>query len=367
MLGAILVLLGCKHDSTEPAAPPAIPVDAVKAVTRDVPNYQYYPGTTQSPAVVDVDARVEGYLDARLFREGQDIEKDDPLFLIQPDKFEAEVLQAEAFVLIATAGLEYAQLEYRRNKPLAESGAISQQEWDKYARLLEDAIGQFMAAEANLAEARLNLSYCNVKAPISGRIGRAFVDVGNLVGPTSPSGSKLATIVQLDLMRVLFSPAAREFALFEHAHQQGTVPVRVTIEQFEGESVMYDGVLDLIDNVAQQDTSTFLARAIFPSLDRLVLPDQYAAVRVKLGMFDNAVLVPSAAVIDEHTKHYVYVVKSNDTVERRAVQCGQEYGALTRISSGLEAGEIVIVGSSPALRTDGKVSVTMKSIESFEK
>ncbi len=362
----VFALAACERKKAETTTTPPLPVVAVKAVSRDVPDYRYYPGTTQSPAVVEVDARIRGYLEERSFEEGDDVEQNDSLYLVQPDQYEAKVRQGEAAVLIAKSNLDFAQKEYDRNKPLSESGAISQQEWDRHARALEDATGRLTMAEANLTEARLNLSYCTLVAPISGRIGQTVVDVGNLVGPNSPSGATLATIMQLDPMRVLFSPPVKEFSLYERARRAGSVPVQVTVEQADGEPLVYEGVLDLIDNTAQSRTSTFVARALFSSPERLVLPDQFAVVRAQLGTFADAVLVPTAALVDEHTSHYVRVVKPDDTVERRTVQLRAEYGALTRISSGLSAGETVVVEASPVLRAGGKVSPTIKGIDAFE-
>ena len=343
--------IGCKERSSSASSTPAAPLSvvAVKAVARDVPLYRTYPATTQSPAVVDVDARVKGYLEERLFEEGQDVGVGQLLYRIQPDQYAAQVVQAEADVEIARTNLVFAQTEYKRNEPLSQSGAISQQEWDRYARMLADAEGKLALAEANLVEASLNLSYTRVEAPIPGRIGATQVDVGNLVGPLAPDGQTLATIVRLDPMRVVFQPAADEYPAFAEAHARGEVPVRVTIPQRTGDPLIFDGGIDLLNNTAQPNTSTFIARAQFASPKRLVLPEQYASVRVKLATLAGAVLVPTDAIYEEPTKHYVYVVKPDDSIERRDVELGGEFEGFTRVASGLQAGQTVIVSASPLI------------------
>lgn len=365
LLSVLILMLGCqeKPSSAPPAAP--LPVVAVKAVARDMPVFRAYPGTTQSPAVVQIDARVKGYLEERLFEEGRDVEAGQLLYRIQPDRFAAQVAQAEADVEIARTNLKFAKTEYDRNEPLSESGAISKQEWDRYARTYADAQGKLVAAEANLVEASLNLSYTEVAAPIAGRVGATMVDVGNLVGPGTPEGSALAQIVQLDPMRVVFQPAADEYPVFATAHNNGDVPVRITIPQRAGDALVFDGKLDLLNNTAQSKTSTFVARAVFDSSDARVLPEQFASVRVTLGTLSQAVLVPTDALFQMPTQHYVMVVKPDDSIERRGVELGDATGGFTRIASGLKAGEPVIVSASPMV-LKGVAKVAPKMVDADE-
>lgn len=345
----LIVVSGCKEKQTTAAPAAPLAVVAVKAVARDVPLYRTYPATTQSPAVVQVDARVKGYLEERLFAEGQDVEAGRLLYRIQPDQFAAQVVQAEADVEIARTNLRFARTEYDRNEPLSKTGAISKQEWDRYARSLADAEGKLAAAEANLVEAALNLSYTQVEAPIAGRIGATRVDVGNLVGPATPDGQPLATIVRLDPMRVVFQPAADEYPAFAEARARGEVAVHITIPQRTGDPLVFDGAIDLLNNTAQPTTSTFIARAVFPSPKKLVLPEQYASARVKLATLPGAVLVPTDALFETPTKHFLYVVKPDDSIERRDVELGGRFDGFTRIASGLKADETVIVSASPLI------------------
>ena len=356
---------GCDRHEAAPAPPPPIPVVAVKAVTGSVPDDRSYPGTTQSPDVVIIDARVRGELEGRFFREGDDVDQGDLLYLIQPDEYEADVARQEAEVRNARTNVDFARREYERNEPLAESGAISQQEWDRYERTLADAEGRLAAAEASLANAELNLSYCRVEAPVSGRIGNTLVNVGNVVGPGSPSGSVLARIVSLDRMQVYFSPGAHEYPDLERARQQGRVRATIAVSRGSDAPLTYDGHVDLLDNLAQSETSTFLARAVFESPDRLVLPGQYARVTVHVRMITDAVLVPTAALIEGDGDQTVHVVDADGKAARRVVTIGRADGAMTQILSGLKASETVIVTASPQLKAGDVVNVTMMTAEAY--
>lgn len=364
-IGALL-LGGCEEkEAPPPAAPAATPVIAVKAIVRDIPDLRTYPGTTQSPMTVAIDARVKGYLEARFFEEGDDVASGDELYLIQPDQYQAELERAEAEVGVARTNLHHANLERDRNEPLALDGAISQQEWDGYVKAAEDAASRLVAAEAELVDAELQLSYTSVAAPLDGRIGATQVDVGNLVGPGSTE--TLAQIVQLDPMRVVFSPSSREYPAFEQARRSGAVSVTVTVLRRGASPQKYQGVIDLLDNTARSQSSTFAARAQFASPEKLVLPSQLVSVEVRLGTTEGAVLVPSSALVLQHTDHYVYVVKPDWTVEARRVQLGEEVGALTHIKSGVKEGEAVVASATPQLRAGAKVSAKLEDVDRFLK
>ncbi|MEO0965711.1 MAG: efflux RND transporter periplasmic adaptor subunit [Planctomycetota bacterium] len=355
---ACCLSIGCDERKTATTkTPPPTPVLVVKALARDIPIYRSYPGTTQALSTVQVSARVEGYLEASLFTEGEHVEAGQPLYEIQPDQYEADLIQAQADVAIAQSNLAFAKQEYDRNEPLSQTGAISQQSWDRYAHSYADAQGQLAAAEANLLDAELNLSYTRVVAPIDGRIGADIVDVGNLVGPGTSSGEALAQIVQLHPIRVVFQPGADEYAAFANASSGASgIPVRIAIAQRSGSPLTFDGAIDLLNNTAQPGTSTFIARAQFPNPRGLVLPGQYTTVRVRLGTVQNAVLVPTDALYKDPRDHYVLMLKDGDTLQRQTVAIGDEVGGYTHIVSGLSAGETVAVAASPVvLRGSGKV------------
>lgn len=369
VLAFVCAFAGCDREKPAAQTPPPVPVVVVKAIARDIPVYRTYPGTTQSPSTVQVDARVEGFLEATHFTEGERVQAGQLLFEIQPDQYEADLIQAEADVTIAASNLRFAKQEYDRNEPLSQSGAISQQAWDRYAHSYVDAQGKLAAAEAGLLDAELNLSYTRVAAPIDGRIGAYIVDVGNLVGPGTSSGEALAQIVQLDPMRVIFQPGADEYAAFVRAQdrtdEQG-VSVRLTVAQRDGGPLVFEGAIDLLNNTAQPSTSTFIARAQFLNPDGLVLPGQYISVRVRLGSIANAVLVPTDALYKDPTDHFVLVLEDADTLERRVVRVGDEVGGFTHIFSGLKAGEVVAVSASPiVLRVSGEVQPKLVDAEAL--
>ena len=179
-------------------------------------------------------------------------------------------------MLGAEVQLGFAREEYNRNEPLSLTGAISKQMWDQYVANLEGALAQLEAAHAALIQAQINLSYTEVMAPFAGRIGRRYVDVGNLVGPGQ--NEDLALIVQLDPMRVVFEPAGRELGDYLAAWPATTVPVELTFSTTHGNKTVA-ATIDLVDNTLNSSTSTFMARAEFENADGTIYPVSMQARR----------------------------------------------------------------------------------------
>ncbi len=361
ILGVIVGLNGCGSSPPEKETPP-LPVTAVKAETRDIPDIRHYPGNTDAIYEAYAVARVQGYLEERFFEEGEDVEKGEVLFRIQQPPFEAEVLINQGKVLDAEVQLAYARTEYQRNEPLTETGAISEQEWDGYVRNLESAIAQLESAQGALIQSQINLDYTEVEAAFSGRIGRRLVSVGNVVGPGE--NENLAYLVQLDPMRIIFEPAGTELVDYLKAWPAKTVPVTVTFSSTGGPEVM-KGSLDLVDNTLNSGTSTFIARAQFPNPKGVVLPGLFGDVEVNIGSLGNVVVVPSEAINSELQSHYVWSVNAKDQLERVSVTLGKTYKGM-RIVTGLKSGTPVVVAGNPmGLQPDVKVKATSLTMDTY--
>lgn len=366
IVGVMLVLAAglssCSEAAPTAKEPPPMPATVVKAESRDIPDIRRYPGNTEAIYSATVVARIEGFLEERLFEEGTDVESGDLLFVIEQPPYEAAVISSRASVLDAEVMLSYARMQYERNEPLAKSGAISKQEWDEYVRNLESSVAQLEEAEAALIQSQINFEYTEVRAPFAGRMGRRYVDVGNLVGPGT--NENLALLVDLDPMRIVFEPAGTELVDYLKAWPKNTVPVSVTFQSDTGPEVM-KGELDLVDNTLNSGTSTFVARAQFENPKKLVLPGLFGDVEVTIGMLKNSLVVPGEAINSELQNHFVWTMNSKDELVRKNVTLGVSYKGM-RIVTGIKAGDSVIVAGNPFMMHDGsKVKATTVSLDKY--
>lgn len=357
------VLAACGSGKPKASAkPPPLPVTVVQVETQGIPDLRRFPGTTQAVMEVSLEARIEGFLEERLFEEGSIVERGEVLFVIEQPPYEADVLKAAGQVLEAKASLELSRLDYERNLPLAETGAVSTQELDRYAADLASARGKLEAAEAVLIQAEIQLEYTEVQAPFTGRIGERLVDVGNVVGGVG-NPSKLATLVQSDPMRVIFQPSGSDVAAFLAAWPSTEVSVEITIPG-ENDGKPIKGRLDLVDNLANTSTSTFLARAEFPNADGKVIPGLVTDLVVDLGTMADQMVVPSEAIRNDPQNAYVWVEKDG-ALARTDVDLGPQWQGL-RVVKGLKVGQRVLVTGNPMkLRTGLKVDATTVTTKDF--
>lgn len=360
LLAGFAVLFGCdSSDSTkEPPKPPPAKVTCVKAIAEDIPDYRYYPGITQSVLEADIMARVEGYLEAMNFIEGDMVKAGQRLYLIQQEEYEADLIEARANLLNAQAQEDFSRLTLRNVQEAYAGGAATVYEVEEAQAQLKESVASVESFQAKVLNAELDLSYTDVVAPFDGQMGQTAIDVGNLVGPLE--NSTLGTLVMLDPMRVVFEPAGTELIEFLRARKSGTVPVQLTVQDQDGSPALYDGSLDLVNNLVNQSTSTFLARAVFANEKGYVLPGLYVSVRVRLRTIDGAVMLPDSAMASTPTSQYVYVVDSKQTLQRRTVKTGALYENFRQITSGLKAGDVVVVKGNPAqVRQGAKVQVDL--------
>ncbi len=363
-LSAAVLMNGC-GGRTAPVAPkpPEIQVTSVNAEKMDVPDLRRYPGNTEAVQQATLEARVEGFLEQRLFEEGTSVKAGQTLFVIEQPPFEADVLQAQGQLRSAEAAFDFARSEYTRNEPLVASGAISAQNFDKYRSNLESAAAQVQVAEASLMNARINLGYTEVTAPFAGRIGRRLVDVGNLVGPGM--NENLAVLVDLDPMRVVFQPAGTELPDFLAVWPSTKVGVTVTVQGLRS-AMTFEGDVDLVDNEAAVDSSTFIARASFPNTDLKLVPGLFAEIEVDLGKMKNQIVVPVEAIQSEPQQAFVWTVKDSELV-RANVTLGPQWKEL-RVVTGLEPGIPVVVEGNPYLLKSGtKVRSKTLSLAAWQK
>ncbi|AUA58148.1 Acriflavine resistance protein A precursor [Achromobacter spanius] len=360
-LGLTLVLAGCGGESPNQAqADTPRPVQVVEVQAQRYALSSTLPGRVEPVRVAEVRARVAGIVLSRNFEEGADVKAGDVLFRIDPAPFKAALSRAQGELAKADAAVADAQAILKRYTPLVKIEAVSQQDFDTATTTLKSAQAARRSAQADVETAQLNLDYATVKAPISGRIGRAQVTEGALVGQNEATA--MATIQQLDPIYVDFNQPVADMLRMRAALQNGSLgqgegaSISITID---GTDQRRSGKLLFSDIAVDRSTGQVSVRGEFANPDVLLLPGMYVRVETQQGVDPNAILVPQRAVTrSTDGKPQVMLVGKDDVVESRAVQTGTMRGADWHIVDGLSVGDRVIVGGVSAAVPGQKVSVT---------
>ena len=330
----------------QPEVHPTVVVETV--TTDDMEIYGEYVGRIRAQQVVEIRARVEGYLEEMLFEEGTYIKKDQVLFVIDPKLYKARVDGARAQLQKDKALELKAKRDLDRIRPLFEQNAASQLDLDNAIASYESAVSAVIMSEADLAQAELALGYTTVRSPISGYISERNVDIGTLVGPGGKS--LLATIVKSDTVRVDFSMTALDYLRSKErnvnlGHQdptRGWNPY-ITVTLADDSVYPYEGLVDFADPQVDPQTGTFSVRAEMPNPDHVLLPGQFTKVKLLLDVREGAVVVPSKAVIIEKGGAFIYVIRPDNVAERRFIELGPETDNMMIVERGLIPGERIVV------------------------
>lgn len=368
LAAGLLVLAGCGAESggsrTAPggaSAPPAVVVEQVSRRDVKITNETY--GRVEAIQSVDLRARVEGFLEAMGFSEGELVRKGEVLFVIEQARYQAAVEAAKADVAKAEAALAYAR-QYRKRLEDALDAAVAAVEIESAMNSEQDAAASLASAQAALRQAELNLDYTEVRAPIDGRISKARYTVGNLVNTSS---DPLARIVQMEPIRVVFSVS--ETLIVEAKQSRGDTP---SIEEIRRSLVprirlangqMYDqqGRLDFIGNEVDSETGTISTRVSFRNPRELLVPGQYVSVLMERNDEDPQLVVPQTAVQEDAQGRYVFVVDAESVVEQRRIGTGPTWQTNWIVTRGLEPGERVIVQGVQKVGPGQKVEATLAS------
>ena len=310
--------------------PEVLPVVAAEPVeVEDVSVYGEYVGRIRAQQFVEIRARVEGYLERMLFTEGTYIKKGQTLFVIDPKLYRARVNKAKAQLNKAKAQALKAQRDLERIRPLYEQNAASQLDLDNAIASYESAVADVVVCEADLTQAEMTLGYTTVQSPVSGYISERNVDIGTLVGPSGQS--LLATVVKSDTVRVDFSMTAlvylRSKARNVNLGQKDTTRKwnpYITVTLADGSQYPYRGLVDFADPQVDPQTGTFSVRAEMANPDHILLPGQFTKVKLLLDVREDAVVVPTKALVIEKGGAYIYVVRPDSVVEKRFVETGPE-------------------------------------------
>jgi membrane fusion protein, multidrug efflux system len=383
VVAAMLAAGGCGEKHPPLAATPTPVVMVSQPVERTVTNFEIFTARTQAVQSVDVKARVTGYLTKILFVDGADVTEGQVLFEIDDRPYAAKVAESEANIEFAKASLTTAQAEYDIGLEVQKinSAAISVSELDLRLGARDEAAASVKRAEANLQDARLNLSWCRVTAPISGRINHHFVDVGNVV---SADVTSLTNIVSLMPMWAYFdvdeNTALNYMALVEtgavESARKDQIPVAMALEN--DKDFPFEGVIDFVSNQLDPNTGSIRLRAVFPNKDQKLLAGMFGRIRVPSSAKHQALLVNDQAIGTNQGQPFVMVVNGQHEVESRAVDTGQLHDGLRevmRFRSVTEAGpqgqditkqvevlnpqDLVIVDGLQRVRAGEKVEVRL--------
>jgi RND family efflux transporter MFP subunit len=358
----LAALAGChKGNVFAPPPPPAVTVD--HPVQRDVTHYLEYTGAIEAHQVVELRARVPGFLHEILFKPGAKVAKDDLLFVIDKRPYEAAVAHAEAQLASDQAAVQAAESDAQIAEELAAQRAGS--EIDRILKVgrRDSARAAVAAAQAELTRSRLDLEFCEVRAPISGRITKNLVDVGNLVGQGLPT--PLATLVETrpvyvsvdvsesDLLTVRRARMTRDLTLEPGQIAPGEWrPVELALA--EGSAFSYHGRVDYVDPLLNPQTSTIRVRCQFDNDDEFLLPGLFVRVRFPIET-KAGILAPDLALLTDQGGRYALVVDEHDEVQLRRVMIGELDGNLRVVSSGLSTSDRLVVNGLLRARPGAKV------------
>ena len=358
-VGALALLAtGCKpaQSATPPAAPPPPEVTVQRPVQKDVMDWDEYPGRMEATEMVDIQARVNGYLKSIAFKDGSEVKKGDLLFLIDARPYQAELDRTLADLQQAESNLELMSNDVVRAERMLASKAISEEEADTRSSSTRMAVADVARARASVETARLNLDYTRITAPISGRIGRKMMTEGNLVNGNQGQSSTLASIVSLDPVYCYFEVDEHSILKYQKlAREEKSENIRdgkviCELELANETGFPHHGLLDFVDNQVDPASGTMRLRAVFPNPDRVLQPGFFARVRVPGSARYPALLVPDAAVGTDQNQKNVSVVNSSNVVEYRIVTLGPMADGLRVVRDGLRPEDEVIVNGLMSAR-----------------
>ena len=361
-LGAALLLAGCDEKTKQASAPPALPVTVAHPTQRSVTDWDEFTGRFNAVEQVDVRARVTGFVMSVDFKDGVIVKKGDLLYTIDPRQYEAAAEQAQGQLDDAKAKVDLAQKELERATTLIKTQAISENIVDQRNQALAGAQAAQLQADGALKQAKLNVEYTKVVAPITGRVSRHLVSVGNLVQGSESGATLLTSIVSLDPIHVYFDVDERIYQRNSRLWFEGKRPssrdtpnpVQITLT---GETKpSHDGKMDFLDNRFDVGTGTLRERAIVDNHDLSILPGQFARVRVIASAPYEGLLIPDAAVASDQSRKIVFVVNADNVVEARPVTLGPLDDGLRVIKEGLKADDRVIVDGLQRARIGAKVA-----------
>lgn len=351
--GALLLLSACSDPKQTVAqkAPPPLPVEVITVMKKQVPIWLQYTGKTKASSDQVVRARVSGELEAIYFHDGDYVKKGQQLFKIEQTQYKADLEAALANKRRDEASLALAKADVARYAPLVQDGLAPRATLEQHQARFDELTAQIMADDANIANARLQLSYTVIDAPVSGRISARRVDVGNLVG--TGESTELTTIVQVDPIYAYFAPTENEVQLIRKFRSKKKLDAFIEVRG-SGEEVLQrkrlSGHVDFSDNTVDPLTSTISMRATISNPDAQTLPGTFVYVNIFVTDQERFLMVPPQVIFSDQLGDYVYKVGEDGKALRQSVKTGFTTRYYTNIKEGLVDGDIVVISGLMKVR-----------------
>jgi multidrug efflux system membrane fusion protein len=360
---------GSARAETAAAQPAAVPVSVAVVTPKDTAPWDEFSGRLEAVERVEIRPRVAGVVQEVHFREGALVNQGDLLILIDPALYAADVARAEGQVAAAKARVVMTKSDFERGQTLSGSNTISQRDLDTRVNAYREADANLKAAEAALQTAQLNLSYTEVRAPVSGRVGKLEITVGNLIA-AGPGAPVLTTLVSVNPIYASFNAdeqvvtrALRTLAEESAPSEIGRIPVQMGTGATVG--TPYQGRMQLIDNQVDARSGTVRVRAIFDNADGRLIPGQFARILMGQPKAEPALLISERAVGTDQNKKFVMVVNQDNKAEYREVGLGVSVDGMRVVTGGLHAGERIVVKGLQRVRPGAAVApqeVAMDSV-----
>ena len=358
------LLAACGQGAPQQAAPPPPAVTVAKPTKQAVTDYDEYVGRFVAVDLVEIRARVSGYLEKVHFKDGQVVKEGDPLFSIDRRPYEATLSQAQANLSQARANLAFANSDLARASQLVRDRTITEQTYDQRTQAQKVAEASVAAQEAAVRQATLDLQFTELKAPVAGRIGDRRVSQGNLVtGGTGGNTTLLTTIVSVDPIRFEFTYDEASYLRYERLANAGPDEasqkkgLKVSLRLIDEPDFTHEGTIDFVDNVIDRASGTIRGRAQVPNPNGLFTPGMFARVRVPGSAPYEALVVPDVAIASEQVRKYVMVIDGENTARQKYVTLGQLVGKELRvIKEGLSPDDRVVVNGLARIRPNIKVT-----------
>lgn len=355
LLICAFLLFSCSKPSPKKSKP-LVPVVVTQAIKKDVPIEIKTIGNVEAYYSVTIKSKIEGQLLVANVKEGDEIRKGQLLFIVDPRPFEEVVKQAEANLFRDKAQLNFAKAELERYEELYKEQLISKQQFEKIKTNFETLNAALKASEAILKNARLNLNYCYIHAPIDGKIGALLVHPGNMI---KSNETQIATINQITPIHVRFAVPEQELLRVKKAMNQGILKTEAIIKAADS-NYSSTGRVVFIDNAVDPATGTIKLKAEFPNKDKILWPGQFVNVILTLGIKKDALIIPYRALQTGQKEQYVFVITNDNTAEMREVTAGIRFGDYVVIEKGLNIGDNVVIDGQLRLTPGAKVEIKNK-------
>ncbi|TWU07526.1 efflux RND transporter periplasmic adaptor subunit [Stieleria varia] len=370
----LFVLSGCRgaKDASSQRERPIQKVAFVPAKQDKVTDFVELVGRLAANETVDIQSRVSGFLLTTHFVDGQQVNKDDPLFTIEPDEYQAIYNQSLAAIDVAKTKLDLAEKTFARSKKLLDKNAVSREEFEQNQAAVAEAQANLKASEADAARVKLDLDYTKIISPISGRVDRALLDDGNYVTGGLVGGTLLATVVNDrpikavasvdENVRLKFMRRQREVGGEDFKEVDKLVELQIPcyLQLQDEQDFPHEGILEYAEIKVDQQTGTSQLRGVFENKDGLLKPGMFVRLKVPVSDAYDAVLVPATAIGTDQATQFVYVINSADEIEHRTVELGDRKGKLRVVKSGVQAEESVVVAGMQLIQPGMKVEPVMR-------